>query len=1037
MTLKNNYKILYLEAETAQAALVRKELTKSKFDFELEVVENEADFKKSLTSFFPDIILCDHALPLFNCFDSLRYLKTNNYKIPVIALSATMTEAFAIAIVKEGAADYILKDRLQRLPFAAINAYEKYHFENDCNELIDEVNTKESLLNESLKQSEEKLIAALKNLKKIMDSSLDIICTVDENGKFVTVSKAAFLILGYTPQQMEGVAYTEFIYKEDRERTKEVKENIIGKKTLLSFENRYVHKNGSLVNLLWSANYDVKEKLTYCIAKDTTQKEKLSNALENERQHFKELFLQAPTSMGILNGPTHIFESANEPYLQLIGKKNIFGKTVAEVLPEIIEQGFIDLLDAVYKTGETFTANEMLIKFDLHNDGNLTDKYLNFIYQAYKNSDGVIAGIFFFAVDVTEQVLSRIKIEYSENRFREIFNTIPEALVIIDAATLKFISFNETALLKLNYTEEAFLQKGALEISPAYQKDGIPSSEKASQYLSEVLAGGKPIFEWVFLDADGNEIWCEVRLSLIYNDEKPELLSSISDITERKKNEQQMRELNDRLLLATESAGMGIWNWDFKNDHIVWDERMFEIYKIKPGDFESIYDAWLSVLHPEDVDLVNHETQMAIRDEKNYDLEFRIIGGDASIKYIKATGITERDNEGNITRLIGVNWDITKQKEKELQLTLMESVITNTTDSVIITEAEPFDEPGNKIIYVNDAFTKMTGYTADEVIGKTPRILQGPKSDKEELKRLSKSLREWKNYETTMINYKKNGEEFWVEFSVSPVADDKGWFTHWISIEKDVTERKLSELKLIELNENLQKHTKELALSNAELQQFAYVASHDLQEPLRMITSFLTLLEKRYGDIIDDRGKKYINFAVDGAKRMRQIILDLLDFSRAGTTEEAREELDLNALINEIKILYRKKIDEKKAVIKVDALPKILANRSPVRQVFQNLIANALTYAKKEIPVEIKITVKDFDDYWQFAVQDNGIGIEKEYFEKIFIIFQRLHNKDEYSGTGMGLAIAKKIIETMGGKIWLTSEVDKGSIFYLTIKKEK
>jgi PAS domain S-box-containing protein len=251
----------------------------------------------------------------------------------------------------------------------------------------------------------------------------------------------------------------------------------------------------------------------------------------------------------------------------------------------------------------------------------------------------------------------------------------------------------------------------------------------------------------------------------------------------------------------------------------------------------------------------------------------------------------------------------------------------------------------------------------------------------------------------------------------------------------EITDRKKAEIKLQQINEQLQKQTKDLEISNAELEQFAYVASHDLQEPLRMITSFLTLLEKKYGNVIDDKGKKYIYFAVDGAKRMREIILDLLEFSKVGKTENELEYLNLNDVLKEVKLLLRKSIEEKSATISIDLLPEIRSHRVPLLQVFQNLISNALKYANKEIPVQINITVKEFNDRWLFAVIDNGIGIEKDYFEKIFILFQRLHNKDEYSGTGMGLAITKKIIGTLGGKIWVKSEIGKGSSFFFTIKK--
>ncbi|MES2003230.1 MAG: PAS domain S-box protein [Bacteroidota bacterium] len=280
----------------------------------------------------------------------------------------------------------------------------------------------------------------------------------------------------------------------------------------------------------------------------------------------------------------------------------------------------------------------------------------------------------------------------------------------------------------------------------------------------------------------------------------------------------------------------------------------------------------------------------------------------------------------------------------------------------------------------------------------------------------------------------RNNEEFPVELTILPIKQGNEEF--FCAFLRDITNRKLAEKQLKELNESLQLHTKELARSNMELEQFAYVASHDLQEPLRMITNFLVQLEKKYIDVIDDKGKKYIDFAVDGARRMRRIILDLLEFSRVGKTEEYSELLDLNELVNEIQILYRKQIEDKQAIITTERLPVIAVYKSPMRQVFQNLISNALKYSRADIPCKIHISVKEEETDWQFSIADNGIGIGKEYYDKIFILFQRLHSRNEYSGTGIGLSITKKIIENFGGKIWVISKEGEGSNFYFTFTKQ-
>jgi len=239
------------------------------------------------------------------------------------------------------------------------------------------------------------------------------------------------------------------------------------------------------------------------------------------------------------------------------------------------------------------------------------------------------------------------------------------------------------------------------------------------------------------------------------------------------------------------------------------------------------------------------------------------------------------------------------------------------------------------------------------------------------------------------------------------------------------------------LNEDLVRQTRELKISNTELEQFAYVASHDLQEPLRMITSFLTKLEDRYAIRLDDRGRRYIDFAVDGANRMRQNILGLLQYSRVGKGNAAIEEIDLNMVVEEIRLLHQTDINETGAVVEVAELPVINNYMAPVVQLMNNLVSNALKYRKPDTPPVIRISARPVEEYWEIAISDNGIGIEKEYLQKIFVIFQRLHPKDQYEGTGIGLAVVKKIVENLGGKVWVESDPGIGSTFYFTIRSIK
>jgi hypothetical protein len=234
----------------------------------------------------------------------------------------------------------------------------------------------------------------------------------------------------------------------------------------------------------------------------------------------------------------------------------------------------------------------------------------------------------------------------------------------------------------------------------------------------------------------------------------------------------------------------------------------------------------------------------------------------------------------------------------------------------------------------------------------------------------------------------------------------------------------------------LQITLEQLTRSNKELEQFAYVASHDLQEPLRMVSSYVQLLAERYKDQLDERAQKFIHYAVDGAVRMQSLIQDLLGFSRVSTRGLAFARIDSNILLAEALANLQTSISVSGAVITSDQLPVVYGDRIQIVQVFQNLISNSIKFCTSK-PPKIHVSADFRDEHWLFSVRDNGIGIDAKYAEKIFIIFQRLHAREEYPGTGIGLALCKRIIERHGGEIRFESEVGKGTTFYFTLLKEE
>ncbi|MEO8861376.1 MAG: ATP-binding protein [Ginsengibacter sp.] len=329
------------------------------------------------------------------------------------------------------------------------------------------------------------------------------------------------------------------------------------------------------------------------------------------------------------------------------------------------------------------------------------------------------------------------------------------------------------------------------------------------------------------------------------------------------------------------------------------------------------------------------------------------------------------------------------------------------------------------VTFWNNQAEKMLEKKKDEIIGKNlwsefPQSVESLSFKKYHQAIETNTILHFEDYYQTINR--------WYEISAYPL---EGGLSVYF---KDVSERKLSDIRVNQLNESLQKQTDKLTVSNEELERFAYVTSHDLQEPLRMVSSFLQLLQKKYDNQLDETARKYINFAVDGAERMKILILDLLEFSRISAFVEDHITINLNDVIAKALLDLKVSIDESAAIIEVASLPQVCGNRSQLLQLFENIIGNAIKYKGHSTPV-ISIGYIDLPGEWQFYVQDNGIGIDEKFYEKVFIIFQRLHSRKEYKGTGIGLAICKKIVELHGGRIWLESIRNHGSKFFFTIRK--
>ena len=366
--------------------------------------------------------------------------------------------------------------------------------------------------------------------------------------------------------------------------------------------------------------------------------------------------------------------------------------------------------------------------------------------------------------------------------------------------------------------------------------------------------------------------------------------------------------------------------------------------------------------------------------------------------------------------------DISVRKGAEKHLAQMEGryrgLLEAAPDAMVVVNQ------GGGIVLLNVQAEKQFGYRRDELVGqKVTNIIPEGFAERliaDDLRSVEDALAQQIGTGIELSGRRKDRSEFPIEIMLSPLESPEGILV--TAAIRDISERKQSE-------EHLVKTVAELKRSNDELQQFAYVASHDLQEPLRMVASYTQLLAQRYKGRLDSDADEFIAYAVDGSNRMQGLIQDLLAYSRAGTNGKALHKISSENALQEALANLRATMEESSAVVTHDLLPAITMDETQLVQLFQNLVGNAIKYRGAEAPHVHVSAAKNGGSEWIFCVRDNGMGIDPQYFERIFVIFQRLHGREEFKGTGIGLAICKKIIERVGGRIWVESQLEKGSIF--------
>lgn len=490
----------------------------------------------------------------------------------------------------------------------------------------------------------------------------------------------------------------------------------------------------------------------------------------------------------------------------------------------------------------------------------------------------------------------------------------------------------------------------------------------------------------------------------------------------------EIKESNERYDIVAKATSDTIWDWKIEDDSIIWNKGIYGVFGYQKEDVGSTSKWWFDRIHPEDslkmsVKLYSFLEQ---KTEKWQD-EYRFQCADGSYKYVFDRGFLVKDANGKPLRMIGAIQDVTKQKEEEQRLRLLETVITQSKDAVMITDIDTSKNVIPNIIFVNSAFTDMTGYPADEVIGKSPEILFGKKSDILEFDKLRTAVQEYKECFVETISYKKSGEEFWINFSMIPVTDKEGEHSHWISIQRDVTVEKEREKEREQL-------IRELTQNNKDLKQFSYITSHNLRAPLSNLTGLLNLIEEI--PIEDSELKEIINGFSKSTHLLNETINDLIKVIIIKDNPSVqKEKLFIKDVFENVFNQLSFLISSNKPILKIDLEVETIfdINKSYLESIFLNLLTNAINYREPSRQLRITIATKVEDNNLFMTFKDNGIGIDLEKNnDKIFGLYQRFHNYPE--SKGLGLYLVKSQVESMGGTISVDSIVGKGTTFTIVFK---
>jgi PAS domain S-box-containing protein len=639
-----------------------------------------------------------------------------------------------------------------------------------------------------------------------------------------------------------------------------------------------------------------------------------------------------------------------------------------------------------------------------------------------RDPNGQIMGIVGITRDITERKHAEEKLAQERNLLRTIIDHLPHHIYVKDTES-RFLLANPSVLQSLGAaSSDDMIGKSDFDLF---------TEEAAREYFDEeqaVVRSGQPMLnkEYPVVWPEGGTRWLSTTKVPLRNADNIiiGLVGINEDITERKQNEAKLQyqahlldSVNDAVIASDEKFILKSWN-----------PAAEKLYGWTAE--EVLGKSWLEIVHSENIGKTRGEVIQTLVETGRVHTDLIVYRKDGRPLQVESDVIALKDDTDTISGYLSVNRDVTERKENEAKLQYQANLLAKVNDAVI-TSDEKF-----MLRSWNPAAEKMYGWKAEEVLGKSGQeVLRSEFIGVERAKAIA-GLVETGQLHAELIQYDKDDQPIYVEGDVIALKDDAGNTTGYLSVNRDITERKRAENEIRKLNADLERRASELESANKELEAFSYSVSHDLRAPLRAMDGFSRILLTDYAPQLDEDAQRYLNLVRDNSQQMGDLITGLLNFSRLGRQALQKKTANPKDLIERVMQDLLSEVEDRQIELSLGDLPVCQADPILLKQVFANLLQNALKFTRQRAITQVEVGSQQVDGDRIYFVKDNGIGFDMRYAHKLFGVFQRMHRAEDFEGVGVGLATVQRIIHRHGGRIWAESEVGKGATFYFTLGGE-